>query len=230
MARWYGGRMANPLLATIVLCVGLSATAPETYPDHLSEKATSVLVVATIEPGGVLPPLEHCLRTPCLDPAPIWFRARVSARSDDVPPGGEIAVATISHYGLNHVGYFAGKTMLLGLRTDTRSFVMPRYAWGQMARHVSGEWYLLRDSFPVPWLPCNSDDLRVELAPEDFPEGLTLPVEAGFGLDPAADAHNFHTVDEQWIPRFGIPFSALARHLQATVASGGKPDCRPPGW
>jgi len=188
---------------------------PKTYPDIPEGRAEVAFVVARVSPGAYLPKFPECEMPErlCMDPAPFWFKAKVSqVLSGDV--GRSLEVATTSHYGMNPLERMKG-SYLLRLHTDGQHAVMPRYSMASLTRASSGELYLLLEPSRSPFfLPCAIAEAKEPIDERMFEESIAIAPD-DYRYKQAVEAKDEYVLTpEGAVPRFGIP----VRRLQVVLS------------
>ena len=149
--------MRFALLALLLVSqLTLAATPAEPYPavsDEEWERWERILVVADIEPGQYHQRLACPANHLCTDPPPYWFKVKVRSTIYGAPVPDEIRVSTTSHYGMEQGTKMRGP-VLLSLRTNRDTFIMPRYASALLGEDAQGTLTLKKASQVYHWLPC----------------------------------------------------------------------------
>lgn len=209
-------------LAAVALALSLISCArveiPRAFPSIDDDTATISIVVATLVPGDYLPQFATCQEpnAVCMDPAPFWFRAHVRYTVYGKPAPRMVVAATTHHFGIDGFRLHGDQPQLVLLKTDGRSFLMPRYARVKLVANDAGELFVMVwDAAPVHWLPSSIMDLRQEIDPADFPKDLEIPID-----DLAADLREnpayLNITKAGARPRYGIAVSRLQSYLNAT--------------
>lgn len=177
--------------------------------------AKPLLVVADISPGAYFAVSAKCKQPDvvCIDPPPFSLKATVTFSVYGGNVQHKLELITGSHYGIGE--YEEGlSTVLVMIKTDGKSFIMPRYAKKRLIRSKKNDLYILIfSSDPISWLPCSVSDLKEEIFSDEF-DSLIEIQKTKFPALALKDFLNISAALQQ-VPRLDMrsPFQNLARIL-----------------
>ncbi|MFD2368279.1 hypothetical protein [Pseudoduganella sp. GCM10020061] len=148
----------------------------------------------------------------CLNPPPTWFKARVLQHVSGAEVGDEFYAVTGSHWGAMKVGG-AEPAKLMLLNSNGTALEMLRYRSWPVARSRDGQYHLVVQGRPIPWLPCWTASLMQEIDQSEFASDLSIAREDYNDL--AGQYASFFRVTADSVrPRYAIPVTRLQQALK----------------
>jgi hypothetical protein len=224
--------LARSLLATVILAAGpwqaawaaspFAREVPATYAKFKEGEGSLSLVVAEVVAtdylaGDDCPPSRTnadggTTVSVCLNPPPSWFKARVLQHVAGADIGDAFYAVTASHWGAMKVGA-AEPAKLMLLHSNGRALEMVRYRSWPVAKSRDGQYHLVVQRGPIPWLPCWTAGMMQEIDDGEFAADLAITREE---YDSRWAEHHavFYRTDAQSVrPRYAIPVARLQRGL-----------------
>lgn len=217
-------RLSILACCALSLIVASCASVVRHYPDLDESRVKDVVAVVQIHDGRYLEDLRECGETQegeiviCMDPPPFVVRADITQQlfGPRLPP--TIEFVSTSHYGIPRVR--SDEALLVHLRTDGKSIVMPRYHGLRVGEDVWGELSVPAQPEEIWWLPCGTNALakRVQF---QFPQGAFAEPRDWVSDESLAEHPDFYFVSNRSVrPRLAIPIDSLEAFLKERRPSG----------
>lgn len=163
----------------------------------------------------------------CLNPAPTWFKARVLQQVAGADIGEEFYAVTGSHYGAMKVGA-AEPARLMLLHSNGTALEMLRYKYWPVAASRDGQFHIIVQSGPIPWLPCWTASLMREIDDSQFAADLAIPREEYDHRWAGQFAAFYRNTADSVRPRYEIPVALLQQRFKDVPLAAGDFSCRLP--
>ena len=163
----------------------------------------------------------------CLNPPPFWFKARVLQHVAGAEIGDEFYAVTGSHWGAMKVGA-AEPAKLMLLNSNGTALEMVRYAYWPVAKSRDGQYYLVVENGPLPWLPCWTASLMQEIDDREFAADLAITREEYDSRWAEESADYYRVTADSVRPRYAIPVARLQQGLKDVPLAAADFSCRRP--